>query len=490
MRKILLIIFFLLTLTACNNSDTSKPTRSEPASTSSNITNEITTTITDTSASTEKPLDDLVSRSLMNELVHSISLNQDFINTWFESEKEYYSHFFTSNTHYRLERDEVIDYNVQDVIFHEGSLRVMQIHSALEALLLQDLLIPKTDYEFGSSTLWYDRDADQISLVISNSDEELYGWYRIMLELDELWFDALESSKDSPWKGDVINYILYDQNVSYHERTIVTEGNNFHYFQYDYNNFENLVTTFLTTSQPDLGYFDIGRAERHFNDNYYFVYSTGTNYSQKYFTLLHDYRSSISVNEMNINMGDESSSFTEVQWNLLDIPGWTHIENNKVYYNESPIEITPFDYRELPYFGPEFTLFKIFDSDITPEDIANPLGIFDYSVYGIEDFILVQQSLDNLANEFSVTQDTYTAFGVTYSFSNGFNNRLFKLLDETYFNEFQDQLDKRTLSPENLTRFSFLYRSRFSPGGLSLRSFALKSLSFDGVFLNYLTFLR
>ena len=216
-------------------------------------------------------------------------------------------------------------------------------------------------------------------------------------------------------------------------------ADNHHYFQYDYDFDENLVTTFTTTSLPDLGYYDIGRAERHFNDNYYFVYSMGTNYSQKFFTLLNENHGSINVNAMTINIAGETNSFTEVQWNLLDITGWSHIENNKVYFAGNSTPITPFNYRELPYFGPEFTIYKIFEGEFSSNEITNPLGIFEYSIFNTTDFLIPQQSLDNISEEFSATQDTYTAFGLTYDFSSGFNDRLYEFIDESYLNNFLTQ---------------------------------------------------
>jgi hypothetical protein len=380
--------------------------------------------------------DDTEGRTIMKTLRDALTTNEDFINTWFEEEKDYYSQFFSTSTTYHINKEDVISYNVEDLIFHEGSIRADRIREGLTTLLMEELLVPEQQYNSDIGTLSYHLEDGTLHVTIDNPVESRYGWYRLRFVDNKLWFDTLERSQDSPFEGIATNYIQYDQDQQYFERTVVTDGTNHHYFQYDYAFDSNTVTTILVTAMPSYDFYDIGRAERHFDDNYYIVYSAGTSYAHKYFTLFHDHHASINVSDMSVIVGDDTVNMVQLQWNLLDITDWDYIENDRVYTENASYPITPFTYLEFPYFGPEFTLYEDYDRFITNDDLGTPHDVFTYDIYTMNDCQIPRQQLDLLANQFSVTTDSYTIFNETYLFKDGFDSYLDEVIPTSYLNDF------------------------------------------------------
>ena len=380
--------------------------------------------------------DDMDGRVIMETLRDAITTNEDFMNTWFEEEQEYYSQFFTTATTYHIDREDVISYDVEDLIFHEGSIRAHRISEGLSTLLMEDLLTPEQQYNSAMGTISYHLEDGTLHVTIDNPNESRYGWYRLRVVDNKLWFDALERSQDSPFAGIATNYIQYDQDQRYFERSVVTDGTNQHYFQYDYAFDSNTVTTVLVTAMPSYGFYDIGRAERHFDDEYYIVYSAGTTYSHKYFTLFHDHHASINVSDMTVVVEDDTINMIQLQWNLLDITGWDYIENDRVYTATASYPITPFTYLEFPYFGPEFTLYEDYDRFITDDDLATPQDDFTYDLYTMDDCLIPRQQLDLLADQFSVTTDSYTIFNETNLFADGFDSYLHAVIPTSYLDDF------------------------------------------------------
>ena len=153
-----------------------------------------------------------------------------------------------------------------------------------------------------------------------------------------------------------------------------------HYFQYDYEYINHTVKTFLVSTMPTYHHYDIARAERYFNDDYYVVYSKGSNYEHKYFSLFNDGHTSININYLIQNPEPNHVPRYDIQWNLLDVEGWSYIENDRVYTNSTSVPITPFRTQDLSYFGPELTLFDS-TNDLSTFQISQPKGLLTYDLY-------------------------------------------------------------------------------------------------------------
>ncbi len=376
----------------------------------------------------------------LETVLSEIESNDNFTNTWFESEKEYYVQFFTSSNRYKILNTDVIEYNAQDVIFHEASIRIKYITDAINNLI--ELAEPEenTLTSFGRNEVLYYIEDDTLYLEIEDTVENYFGYYRVKKnDEDKLWFDALEASKDSPFFGATTIYTLYDEGNNYYERIMVDNSANAYYFEYDYSFEDNVVKTFYTAAMDTYNSYDIGRAERHFDDDYYVVYGTSTYYEHKYVTLFHNNRPSINID--NVIRSSNETGYT-VAWNLLDIDEWDYIENDRVYLDcGDSLQITPFTYLEFPYYGPEFTVTQKFTTLFTNEELANPLGTLEYDIYTLEDYAIASALLDELASQFDVTTTTYTEFGVTKNFSDGFHDRFLPFMSQEYLDKILEYIE-------------------------------------------------
>lgn len=358
--------------------------------------------------------------------------NDDFKNTMFESESTYYNAFFTTSSNYHISKDELIDYNVEDVIYQGAYLRVMRMIDALNALIAIDKPLENHLYELEAFNASYAMDNQNIYLNIIQDSKKLDGHYRLSQnETKDLVFDALEKSESEVFQTEVIDYIYYEQFNEYHELSYLIDGRTQHFFQYDYTFSSNTVKTFLVSTMPKYDHFDIARAERHFDDDYYVVYSKGSNYEHKYFTLFNNGHTSININHVILNPEPNHVPHYEIQWNLLDVEGWSYVENDKVYTNDEVFDITAFDTDNFSYFGPELTIFDS-TGELDSIMINEPKKDLVYNIYSYNDFSIPMQRLDDLQSIMDVNQTTYIELGETKQFSDGFYDRFLNYISEDY----------------------------------------------------------
>ena len=432
MKKIWIILFLSIILTSCSGGLTSE--------TSTTVSTIITTTQTYTT--TTETTTQLTEYDLLQEYMTILESQEDFKNTWFEQERDYYEDFFTTRYSFKIEQDEVIDYDVQDLIFHEASIRADRMITAIELLLDQTELIQNHEYSYNLLSVLYHIEGNQLNLTIEDDLYQVYGYYRIDINNDDkLWFDCLELYYDSIFDENIIAYIVYDEEEEYHERNVLMKSGSHHFFQYDYDYESNTATTFLTTSIPAINQYDIGRSERHFDDQYYVVYSKGLVYENKYFTLFNDNHGSFNVSNMIITVSHVPEVFYTLQWNLMDIEGWDFVQNNKVYIGNQSYSITPFFYDPFPYFGPEITISEEFQEMYNDDIISTPLDVFSYDVYTLEDCQAPLNRLEILSEQFDITEDTYTEFGVEKNFDNGFLDRFLEFITQEYLESIYKYLD-------------------------------------------------
>ncbi len=399
MKKILMVVIFCLLLSACSKTVNQIP-------------------------------DELTSKELMTLFKTALEENDDFNNTLFESEVDYYQQFFTTSKNYHLNSDDLINYNVEDVIFQGGYLRVSKILDVLSELIQIDEPLDQIEYAFNSYKVTFSIENQKLKLHIKQDSIDYDGYYQIYLnDSDLLVFDALEKSQSDIFLTEVIDYIYYSQEDEYHELSYIKDGNMQHYFQYDYEYINHTVKTFLVSTMPTYHHYDIARAERYFNDDYYVVYSKGSNYEHKYFSLFNDGHTSININYLIQNPEPNHVPRYDIQWNLLDVEGWSYIENDRVYTNSTSVSITPFRTQDLSYFGPELTLFDS-TNDLSAFQINQPKGLFTYQTYQHTDFTLPLARLDELESLLDANETSYTEFGVVKYFSDGFYDRFLNFISE------------------------------------------------------------
>ena len=82
-----------------------------------------------------EPVDYEPLRSLFQSYHDALAGNDDFANVWFQSEKNYYRTFFENDGSYVLYPDDLITYDVHDVIYQEGARCAADMKRVLTDLL-------------------------------------------------------------------------------------------------------------------------------------------------------------------------------------------------------------------------------------------------------------------------------------------------------------------------------------------------------------------